>query len=238
MNIVLTNDDGFDSIGLKLLEDVLKEYGNVYVFAPSTQQSAKGCSITCFKGIDVKKEDEFHFKVSGTPVDCVEVACVFFSKIDLIVSGCNNGYNLSNDIMYSGTCGACIQATFANIPSIAFSIKNSEYFALIEPLAKKSLEYIFNNNLLEKNYFLNVNLPICDFKGIKITKLDKNVYEKYYVVSNCFNNYVIERNKINAPKDIIYDYNCVNEGYISITPLSQNTFDESLYEKMLNKVNK
>lgn len=237
MNIVLTNDDGIDSKGLKLLENVLKQYGNVYVFAPATQQSAKGCSITCFHGIDVKKEDEFHYKVFGTPVDCVEVACVFLNKIDLVVSGCNNGYNLSNDIMYSGTCGACIQASFANIPAIAFSIKNYEYFNLIENYAKKALDYIFKNNLLGKNYFLNVNLPIIDLNGIKLTKLDKNVYETYYIVSCENNNYSIDRHKITPPSDIIYDYNCVNEGYISITPLSQNIFDEELFEKVFNKIN-
>lgn len=237
MNIVLTNDDGIDSNGLKLLENVLKKYGSVYVFAPATQQSAKGCSITCFNGIDIKKIDEFHYKVYGTPVDCVEAACVILPKIDLLVSGCNNGYNLSNDIMYSGTCGACIQSSFANIPSIAFSIKNYEHFHLIENYAKKALDYIFKNNLLGKNYFLNVNLPILSLKGIKLTKLDKNVYETYYVIKQINDNYAIERNKINTPTDIIYDYNCVNEGYISITPLTQNMFDTELFEKVFNKIN-
>ena len=88
-----------------------------------------------------------------------------------------------------------------------------------------------------KNYFLNVNLPILSLKGIKLTKPDKNVYETYYVIKQINDNYAIERNKINTPTDIIYDYNCVNEGYISITPLTQNIFDTELFEKVFNKIN-
>ena len=75
MNIVLTNDDGIDSLGLKKLESVLSKYGNVYVVAPSVQQSGKACSISAFFGITMNKIDNNHLSVDGTPVDCVEVAC-------------------------------------------------------------------------------------------------------------------------------------------------------------------
>ena len=80
MNILLTNDDGINSNGLKELEKVLLNYGNVYVFAPETQQSGKACSINSFIGIKVKKLDEFHYAVEGSPVDCVEAAYALLDK--------------------------------------------------------------------------------------------------------------------------------------------------------------
>ncbi|MBR2385962.1 5'/3'-nucleotidase SurE, partial [bacterium] len=73
MNILLTNDDGINSEGLKKLENVLKEYGKVFVVAPMVEQSGKACSINSFKGIKVKKIDKNHIAVDGSPVDCVEV---------------------------------------------------------------------------------------------------------------------------------------------------------------------
>ena len=153
MNILLTNDDGINSIGLKELEKVLLNYGKVYVFAPETQQSGKACSINAFMGIYVKKIDDFHYAVVGSPVDCVEAACALLDiKFDLVVSGCNNGYNISNDIMYSGTCGACIQASMAKLKSIAFSCANYNYFYQIKEFAKDVLDYILDNKLLSTRY--------------------------------------------------------------------------------------
>ena len=103
MNILLTNDDGIDSIGLKKLEKILSEYGNVYVVAPKTQQSGKACSISAFFGVCVNKIDNNHLAVEGTPVDCVEVACAMINKkIDLVVSGCNSVVYSNVSLLNSG----------------------------------------------------------------------------------------------------------------------------------------
>lgn len=240
MNILLTNDDGIDSKGLKILEKILLNYGNVYVFAPQHQQSGKACSINTFIGININKIDDRHYAVIGSPVDCVEAACAFFNhNIDLVVSGCNNGYNLSHDVMYSGTCGACIQASFSKIKSIAFSCFNSEYFYLLDKLVKPVLDFVFENNLLDTNYFLNVNFPKTDHvKGIKLTKIYEPVYETYtpLLVDSLENKYVIER-KIN--KDYNFedrDIVAIKNGYISITPLSQTIFKEEIYQNVLSKI--
>ena len=201
MNILLTNDDGIASLGLKKLEEVLSNYGNVYVVAPSTQQSGKACGISAFFGVCVNKIDNNHISVEGTPVDCVEVACAMINKkIDLVVSGCNSGYNLSQDIMYSGTCGACVQASLSKIPSIAFSVKNKDYFHQIDKYAKQVLDFIFTNNLLDSSYFLNVNIPESESKGIKLTKVYEPIYESYYpiLVDSETNKYIIERKPINS----------------------------------------
>lgn len=240
MNILLTNDDGIDSLGLKKLEKILSNYGNVYVVAPTTQQSGKACGISAFFGVVVNKIDNNHLSVEGTPVDCVEVAnAMITKKIDLVVSGCNSGYNLSQDIMYSGTCGACVQASFSKIPSIAFSVKGKDYFDQVDKYAKEVLDYIFNNNLLDSSYFLNVNIPEGDSKGIKLTKVYGPIYESYYpiLVDSQTNKYIIEREPINNINYEDSDKVAVNNGYISLTVLSQNLFKEELYQKVKAKLN-
>ena len=239
MNILLTNDDGIASLGLKKLEEVLSNYGNVYVVAPSTQQSGKACGISAFFGVCVNKIDNNHISVEGTPVDCVEVACAMINKkIDLVVSGCNSGYNLSQDIMYSGTCGACVQASLSKIPSIAFSVKNKDYFHQIDKYAKQVLDFIFTNNLLDSSYFINVNIPESESKGIKLTKVYEPIYESYYpiLVDSETNKYIIERKPINSIDYEDCDKVAVNNGYISLTVLSQNLFNEELYKKVKAKL--
>lgn len=241
MNIVLTNDDGIDSLGLKKLESVLSKYGNVYVVAPSVQQSGKACSISAFFGITMNKIDNNHLSVDGTPVDCVEVACAMIDKkIDLVVSGCNSGYNLSQDVMYSGTCGACVQASLSKLPSIAFSVKSKDHFEQIDKYAKEVLDYIFENNLLDSSYFLNVNIPSEEAKGIKLTKIYEPIYESYYeiLIDSKTNKYIIERKPINQISNEDCDKVAVNNGYISITPLSQNLFKENIYKKVKAKLEK
>ena len=239
MNILLTNDDGIDSLGLKKLEEVLSNYGNVYVVAPLTQQSGKACGISAFFGVCVNKIDNNHLSVEGTPVDCVEVACAMINKkIDLVVSGCNSGYNLSQDILYSGTCGACVQASLSKIPSIAFSVKNKDYFHQIDKYAKEVLDYIFDNDLLDSSYFLNVNIPEGKSKGIKLTKVYGPIYETYYpiLIDSETNKYIIERKPINIINNEDCDKVAVNNGYISLTVLSQNLFKDELYKKVEEKL--
>lgn len=239
MNILLTNDDGINSEGLKKLENVLKEYGDVFVVAPMVEQSGKACSINSFKGIKVKKIDKNHIAVDGSPVDCVEVGIALLNKdIDLVVSGCNNGYNLNNDIMYSGTCGACVQACFAGINAIAFSIANKNYFDLIESKAKRVLDYIFSNNLLEKGYYFNVNLPTYEEDlGIKITKVVDKVLETYYPGEEDEDGkFIIYRKFLKEIDDVDSDYVSVLKGYISITPMSQSTFNKDFYNLVKSKV--
>ena len=241
MNILLTNDDGIDSLGLKKLEKILSNYGNVYVVAPSQQQSGKACSISTFLGITMKKLDNNHLSVDGTPVDCVEVACAMIKKkIDLVVSGCNSGYNLSQDVMYSGTCGACFQASLSNIPSIAFSVKGKEHFDQIDKYAKDVLDYIFDNDILDSSYFLNVNIPESSSNGIMLTKIYEPIYESYYevLVDSEANKYIINRKVINEINYADCDKVAVNNGYISITPLSQNLFKENIYKKVKAKIEK
>ena len=122
MNILLTNDDGYNSEGIHILKELLNKYGTVVIVAPKGAMSAKSVSITLEKGIKVEQVDKTTFICEGTPADCVSFGCNALSiKFDLVVSGCNNGFNLSYDTMYSGTVGAALEALTYGIPSIAVS---------------------------------------------------------------------------------------------------------------------
>lgn len=241
MNILLTNDDGINSIGLIKLENILKKYGKVYVFAPLEQQSGKACSINAFVGINVKKIDDFHYGIIGSPVDCVEAGYAFLNgKIDLVISGCNNGYNLAHDIMYSGTCGACFQASLAKIPSIAFSCENYKSYEYIDIYVPIILDFIINNKLLDSKYFLNVNYPsIPDAKEIVISKIYGPIYESFYpiLIDEIENKYLIERKSESKFIQEDFDVNVIKNNKISITPLSQSLFNEKIYNEVINKLN-
>ena len=239
MNILLTNDDGINALGIKKVEEILKKYGNVYVVAPTVEQSGKACSINAYRGVKIHKIDSNHISVDGSPVDCVEIALAMIDvDFDLIVSGCNNGYNLSQDVMYSGTCGACIQSLLANKKAIALSIKNSSYFDLLDELLPQTLDYVFKNELLSNQYFLNINFPITlDHKGFMFTKVYTPINETYYPINTEEKDvYIIARKETKQYNNIDSDKNAVNEGYISITPMSQSIYNETMLDLLKNKI--
>lgn len=236
MKILLTNDDGITSQGIQILEEELKKFGEVFVVAPKTQQSAKACSTNAFEELSYCIIDNHHISVEGTPVDCVEVGLALLNtSIDLIVSGCNDGYNLSQYIMYSGTCGACVQAVHSKKRAIAFSIKSKDYFWLLKSFIAPTMDYILKHSLLSNQYFLNVNFPIEEaFKGFKITKIYPT-YEQFSAITND-NKCQIVRNVVSISSKDDSDRIAVKQNYISITPLKQNMFNEKIYAKVKNKL--
>ena len=115
MNILLSNDDGYQADGIRILEEVLVSHGHtVYISAPEGEQSGKSHSMTIRGEIAVTKYGERHFHISGTPADCIVYShrsALFPVNFDAVISGINHGYNLSTDVIYSGTCAAARQAT-------------------------------------------------------------------------------------------------------------------------------
>ena len=181
MIILLTNDDGYDSPKLHYTRQVLMDYGTVYTVAPRIEQSAKSMALS-IGGYEVHKIDEHTYAVEGTPVDCVNYAYAGLNlKPDLVVSGTNHGYNLGIDTRYSGTVGATLQAQYHNFPSIAFSADREGDRILKEEL-KKTLDYIFEHNLLSKDHSLNVNFPREKFthsKGILEVDIHYHVFQYF-----------------------------------------------------------
>lgn len=241
MRIVLTNDDGFGALGIEAAKEILQEYGEVYVFAPSTPQSGMSCGFTTYrKPITVHKVDDHNFRVEGTPVDCVLFANAYLQgNYDMIVSGCNNGYNLSNDIMYSGTCGACEQGLVFKKKCVAFSAEPFNDDRHIKQYIATTLKYLSQKDLLSGEYYLNVNLnpASVQYKGIRITKLHLRYLSNYTLTELGNDQYVV---KHIHDDDIFdnddYDVSAVHNGYISVTPISLSNYKEEFFHKMNSKI--
>ena len=179
MLILLTNDDGIHSEKIEFTKKVLEKYGTVYRIAPKEQMSAKSMSIT-IGGFEFEKIDEFNYAVIGTPADCVTFAYAGLGLIpDLVVSGTNNGYNIGIDTRYSGTVGAALQAQYFGFKSLALSADRRGNTILEEDL-EKTLNYIFDHDLLSIDHTLNVNFVREKFghsKGIKLTDVYYQLFE-------------------------------------------------------------
>ena len=233
MNIFITNDDGINAEGIKILAEEISKIANTYVVAPDSPRSASGHAITLHKPILIN--DEFiaenveAYSTSGTPADCVKVGIEAILKdveIDLVLSGINNGPNLGNDVIYSGTVAAAIEGLIEKKPSIALSCNSSKVSTEeYEEAAKYTVALVkkLEVNLDKLNgIILNVNFPKGDKKGVKITKLGERVY----------NNVMDDRKSLrgqryvwmggdlaDVPQDKDSDIVAVENGYVSITPV-------------------
>ena len=123
MNILLSNDDGYKSPGLKVLKNVLEEYGKVTTAAPHRDISASSSCLSVHKPVQIKKISKSFYKIYGTPADCVHIASRGIMKKlpDIVFSGVNIGSNMGDDVVYSGTVGAAIEGSFRGVLSIAIS---------------------------------------------------------------------------------------------------------------------
>ncbi|MCI6989104.1 MAG: 5'/3'-nucleotidase SurE [Campylobacter sp.] len=236
--ILVTNDDGFDSAGIRDLARTLKQIAKVIVVAPSTQKSACGHSVTCTRPLKFLQVDDDYFKLDdATPADCVYLGIHAFFKDslpDLIVSGINNGANLGEDITYSGTCGGAMQGVLQGVPSLAVSQLYAgdsleRYgFDLGCEIALSLVEKIFKDGFpLPKKQFLNLNIPAVSkkgFKGIKVAPMGEKIYstaalmnknpygEEYYWLGELNMNFDAN---LNAQKDLGYAF----DGYATLTPI-------------------
>ncbi len=259
-HILLTNDDGFDAIGLKVLIEALKPIAKITVVAPAKNKSACGHSLTLEKPLRLVSVDDDFYKIDdGTPTDCVFISLnnLFKDgyKPDLVISGINIGANMGEDITYSGTAAAAMEAVLQGIPAIAISqvcrdncsnIKNGFDFALakqtIANLAKKILE---NQFPLEERKFLNVNIPPIkpnECNGIRITKAGYREYgndthrhlnprgEEFYWVGL---HPLIWKSSVN--KDC--DFEAIKDNCISITPIMLDLTSYSDIESLENWLN-
>ena len=179
--ILVTNDDGITSPGIRLLAEAMHEIGDVFVVAPDSPQSGMGHAITLDEPLRVEHVDIFkHIKAwqcTGTPVDCVKIAVdkIIKGKPDLCVSGVNHGSNSSINVIYSGTMSAAMEASIEGIPAIGFSFLNYSYDADLSVCKKvvKQVTHQVMKHGLPQNVLLNVNVPNVDeenYKGIKICR--------------------------------------------------------------------
>lgn len=234
MKILLVNDDSIQAPAIDFLAKMLKKYGEVIVFAPDVEQSGKSHAMTFFTGLkaeEVMGRDYKCYKVYGTPGDCVRLGLSLYKDIDLVVSGINDGFNIGNDILYSGTVAACFEANLHGVNSIALS-SYRHCLDNIYPYVEEVFDYTLN--LLKKANklaLLNVNFPreikanyrlivtkmgiLKDITNVKLKEDGKYHYQEY---------------NLYYEDDINIDYQAIEHGHISITPLTINRTDNELYK--------
>ena len=222
--LLVTNDDGYFAEGIKaLVEELYKYTKNIIVLAPKNETSAVSHGITLRRGLSLKEETPIYkdvktYSLDGTPADCVSVGITYLNiKPDYVISGINNGLNMGDDILYSGTCGACFEASLLGYKAIAFSCERNEFISASN--IPDVINYINDNEKLKNSPILNVNMPIRH-KGCVVTVQGyKQFTSEYYLQDGLlFANGQFLNGKLetNETSDIM-NY---HKGYISITPLT------------------
>jgi len=225
--ILISNDDGFDARGIQILERALRPLGDVFVIAPDTEQSASSHSLTVRHPIEVKRVDDHHYRVCGTPTDCVVLAlqAILDTPPDLVVGGINHGPNMGEDVIYSGTVAVATEGIILGVPSIAFSSLQRDVAdeeangEIARRVVVRALEHGLPTGCL-----LNVNIPnpdVSPIKGLRITKLGSRHYENFIEPGRGerSSHYTIGGQAPVWRDDDGSDIASVRMGYVSMTPL-------------------
>ncbi len=233
--ILITNDDGYFSDGIRTLYTELKKKATVYMVAPDREQSASSHSLTLNRPLRVHKLDRHRFTTDGTPTDCIMLAIhMLFKGVrpDMIVSGINHGANMGDDVTYSGTVAAAIEGSIVGIPSISVSMANYEPGVSMLRAARfvSRLVAAFGRLRIDSSTFLNVNLPLDSGRPY-------NIWEFTHLGSRRYKDIVIRKTDPRG-KDYYWiggrpqwrmtkgsDFEAVHRGVVSITPLSMRFTD-------------
>ena len=224
--ILVTNDDGVHSEGIKLLADALAPLGEVTVVAPIQEASAIGHALTLRRPLRIDTISPGVYAVDGTPTDCINIAIthVLRSKPDLIVSGINKGWNLGDDVTYSGTVAGALEGALLAIPSIAVSaqrVRDDTEFGPSAKAAALAAAAVLERGL-PKFTLLNINVPKGPNRGFKVTVQARRnhitvVSERTDPRHRAY--YWIEEGENEWEPHDRSDYQAVREGFISVTPL-------------------
>jgi 5'-nucleotidase len=245
MRILLTNDDGVDSPGLKALGDALTPHHDVTVIAPDRNWSVSGHNRTMDRPLRVTPyrmgEGYAAYSTDGTPADCVAFAALGFLEAppDLVISGINHGNNLGNDITYSGTVSAAMESVISGIPSIAVSMHTDPIWpvdvgaAFIVRLVEQITERGIGRDVL-----LNVNvpnLPHDEIKGVKVVRLGKRIYNDQLIERQDPRGrtyYWMGGSTIHSVREEDTDVGAIQDGYVAITPIQLDLTNHALLETL------
>ena len=239
MKILITNDDGIDTLGIRLLASWSKKLGEVTVVAPKVEQSGKSHAIEFVHPIEIKRvpfiDGVEAYSLDSTPADCVRFGILGLNrKYDLVLSGINRGVNVGADVVYSGTVGAIFEAARHDVPSIGFSAYPDGQEAAAEYF-DEVYDYIVKNNLLAENPIYNVNIP-KQSKGIRVT-MQGSFYFSDYFIQKEGDMWLQDGKPIPdvCPNDLNRDTVAIEAGYISITPLLATRTNMAVFEKYKTK---
>ena len=227
MKILISNDDGYLAPGLLALADAMSAIADILVVAPDSNRSGSSNSLTLDRPLSMNRGANGFYFVNGTPSDCVHVALTGTLGFlpDLIVSGINNGQNMGDDTLYSGTVAAATEGYLFGIPAIAFSQVKSGW-AELDSAAKIARELVERRfDALPSPYLLNVNipnLPRAAIKGVLATRLGKrHMSEPVIKATDPHGREIFWIGPTGAERDAGEgtDFHATANGFVSITPL-------------------
>lgn len=236
MRILIVNDDGISSPVLPLVAKWAQKLGQVTVVAPKTEQSGRSQAIDFKNAVEIKKVELLEgvdaYAVDSTPADCVRFAVMGLkTKYDLILSGINIGYNLGDDIAYSGTIGAILEGARMGMCGIAISA-DADYFLSSVKYLDMIYDWFEENGLLDKNLLYNVNIG-HKVSDIKITRQGGIYYtddfeylgdDKYIQVGEPLKREFVDLN---------VDIDAVENDIISVTPLTASKTNFEVYNELV-----
>ncbi len=240
VRILVTNDDGYHADGILALEDALSDIGDVYVVAPESEMSGASHSLTLARPLRIRQRSERHWTVDGTPTDCVTLALNQILPPELrphiCCSGINHGANLGDDATYSGTVAGALESTILGVPGLAFSLVSyrdhdfAESAKVVADVTRKALA-----EGLPVWTLLNVNIPKGVPRGIRVTKqgfkdarpvISEHIDPRgklYYWIGEVRSGFRAEGGT---------DFEAIDEGYVSVTPMRSDLTSHSGVEKL------
>jgi 5'/3'-nucleotidase len=238
--ILVTNDDGVHSDGIHTLAEALNALGEVVVVAPHVEASAIGHALTLRRPLRMEQLRPGVYEVDGTPTDCVNIAItqLYTAPPDLIVSGINKGYNLGDDVTYSGTVSGALEGALLGVPSIAVSQERTSGpydFRHSAAAAATIAAIVLRDGIISPQTFLSLNVPTGTPKGFRLTVQAKRnhvttVDERIDPRGRAY--YWIEEGENAWEPHDRSDFQAVRDGYVSVTPLQPDMTDYDALAKL------
>lgn len=250
MNILITNDDGYNSPTLIALANKLSETHNITVVAPLEQQSGVSSALTFIRPLTKSLKnisDKFEcYAVNGTPVDCVKLALsADVPKPDLVISGINQGRNTAINVLYSGTVGGAFEGAIAGIPSLAVSIDNhkAHHIDAAVLVTQKIIEKYYIGKTYSEVLILNINIPdvaISEMKGVRLTHIAPSIWADSYdkrIAPYGWEYFWFSGTFEYQEEDVLFDDGALRKGYVSISPMKIDFFNRTMFDELstLNK---
>lgn len=238
MKILITNDDGIMSEGIKILVELAKKYGEVFVVAPFTNQSATSHRINISGGF--KAEEYFGFegvkayKVDSTPADCIRYAEYYLKlPFDIVFSGINQGFNLGFDMLYSGTVAGATESAYYGKKGIAFSTYYGNFNGAVKDF-DKVMKFLLIDEVWNSSRLFNVNFPEKS-RGIKLTIQGDTHFETTFMDNDGLfyqkGSPHFEKDELNLESDV----SAIINNYISVTPIVADKTNYQALEVLKDK---
>lgn len=246
MRILISNDDGVLAPGIKVLSDSMAQLGDIEVIAPDRNRSGASNSLTLMRPLRIQQLENDYHCVDGTPTDCIHLALTgyFEQKFDIVVSGINEGSNLGDDVLYSGTVAAAIEGCNMGLPAIAVSLvgHECEHYATAAHITAQLVNKLQYEQLPSQT-ILNVNvpdLPVNEIKGVEITRLGTRHRGHQLHQTQDPRNRIVYWIGESGPIDESgpgTDFFAVSRGYVSVTPLQLDCTHYKVFDQLASWVN-